>query len=55
MKRYKEIFQKELNDIEKIGLFKEERAIKTPQGTDIITQDHKNDPIFSISKISETI
>ena len=42
MKRYKKIFQKELNDIEKIGLFKEERAIKTPQGTDIITEDHKN-------------
>ena len=42
MKRYKKIFQKELNDIEKIGLFKKERAIKTPQGTDIITENHKN-------------
>ena len=36
------IFQKELNDIEKIGLFKEERALKTPQGTNIITEDRNN-------------
>jgi len=42
MKRYIHIFQNELNDIEKNGLFKKERPLKTPQGTDIITENHEN-------------
>jgi len=46
MKKYKKIFQKELKDIQKIGLFKEERALKTPQGTDIITENYKTAEIF---------
>ena len=42
MRTYKKIFQDELNDIEKNGLFKKERAIRTPQGTEIATEDHNN-------------
>ena len=42
MRAYKKIFQDELNDIEKNGLFKKERAIRTPQGTEIATEDHNN-------------
>tara|TARA_S200000501_G_scaffold118998_1_gene111795 strand:- start:876 stop:2060 length:1185 start_codon:yes stop_codon:yes gene_type:complete len=42
MKEYKYIFQNELNDIEKNGLSKEERPFKTPQGTNIITKNHKH-------------
>ena len=41
MNTYKQIFQNELNNIEKNGLFKRERALKTPQGTEIITENHK--------------
>ena len=42
MNSYKQIFQNELNNIEKNGLLKRERALKTPQGTEIITDDHIN-------------
>tara|TARA_Y100000591_G_scaffold107912_1_gene91852 strand:- start:1307 stop:2491 length:1185 start_codon:yes stop_codon:yes gene_type:complete len=41
MNTYKQIFQNELNNIEKNGLLKKERALKTPQGTEIITESHK--------------
>ena len=41
MNTYKQIFQNELNNIEKNGLFKKERALKTPQGIEIITENHK--------------
>ena len=41
MSTYKQIFQNELNNIEKNGLLKRERALKTPQGTEIITENHK--------------
>ncbi len=41
MNTYKQIFQNELNNIEKNGLFKKERALKTPQGTEIITGNHQ--------------
>ena len=41
MNTYKQIFQNELNNIEKNGLLKRERALKTPQGTEIITENHK--------------
>ena len=37
----KEIFQNELNTIEKNGLLKTERSLKTAQGTEIITENHK--------------
>ena len=40
MRTYKKIFQDELNNIEKNGLFKKERVIKTPQGTEIGTENH---------------
>tara|TARA_Y100001980_G_C14553042_1_gene337904 strand:- start:2188 stop:3372 length:1185 start_codon:yes stop_codon:yes gene_type:complete len=41
MNTYKKIFQNELNTIEKNGLLKTERALKTPQGTEIITENNK--------------
>ena len=37
----KQIFQSELNNIEKNGLLKTERALKTPQGAEVITENHK--------------
>jgi len=41
MNTYKQIFQNELNNIEKNGLLKRERTLKTPQGIEIITENHK--------------
>ena len=41
MNTYKQIFQNELNNIEKNGLLKTERALKTAQGTEIITESRK--------------
>ena len=41
MNTYKQIFQNELNNIEKNGLLKTERALKTAQGTEIITEGRK--------------
>ena len=41
MNTYKQIFQNELSNIEKNGLLKRERALKTPQGTEIITENNK--------------
>ena len=37
----KQIFQSELDNIEKNGLLKTERALKTPQGAEVITENHK--------------
>ena len=42
MKKFQQVFQNELIDIKKNGLFKNERALKSPQGTEIITKNHKN-------------
>ena len=41
MNTYKQICQNELNNIEKNGLLKTERALKTAQGTEIITESRK--------------
>ncbi len=41
MKKYKKIFQNELNTIKNNGLYKNERALKTAQGVEIATKDHK--------------
>ena len=53
MNTYKQIFQNELNNIEKNGLLKRERALKTPQGTEIITENHMMNKfwIFHPSKV----
>ena len=41
MYKYKKIFRNELNGIKSSGLFKKERAIKTPQGVEVKTKNHK--------------
>ena len=41
MLKYKKIFQNELNGIKSDGLYKEERALKTPQGVEVKTKNHK--------------
>ena len=42
MKKFQQVFQDELKDIKKNGLFKNERALKSPQGTEVITKNNKN-------------
>tara|TARA_B100000242_G_scaffold145447_1_gene103710 strand:+ start:116 stop:1300 length:1185 start_codon:yes stop_codon:yes gene_type:complete len=41
MYKYKKIFRNELNGIKSSGLIKEERAIKTPQGVEVRTNNQK--------------
>ena len=41
MYKYKKIFRTELNDIKSTGLYKKERALKTPQGVEVKTKNHK--------------
>ena len=41
MLNYKKIFQNELYALKSNGLYKEERALKTPQGVEVKTKNHK--------------
>ncbi len=42
MKKFQQVIQDELKDIKKNGLFKNERALKSAQGTEVITENNKN-------------
>ena len=42
MKKFQQVIQDELKDIKKNGLFKNERALKSAQGTKVITENNKN-------------
>tara|TARA_Y100001978_G_scaffold197854_1_gene209363 strand:+ start:83 stop:1267 length:1185 start_codon:yes stop_codon:yes gene_type:complete len=42
VKKFQQVIQDELKDIKKNGLFKNERALKSAQGTKVITENNKN-------------